>query len=123
VTIARDAVAPRGPNRTAAQRRNGNGRYISAGAWASMPAGQVKTRTVVRSRPAPSTPASMLRPRGRVQTVGGKGSRARIAGARVGWPKASVRNHERKIIQCAWAGAARDDTNDETKGATTTTIR
>ena len=75
-------MTPRGPNRAAAQRRNGNGRYISAGMFASTPT--VKTRAVVRSRPAPSRPASMLRARDVLhRVVRGKLSQVRIAGANV----------------------------------------
>src|SRR5262245_54540646 len=84
VTIARDPVAPRGPNRTAAQRRNGSGRYISAGALVSKALDQMKTRAVMRSRPAPSRPASMLRARDALQAlVSGNLTQVRIAGARV----------------------------------------
>src|SRR5262245_24869525 len=84
VTMAIEAVAPRAPYRTAAQRRNGNGRYISAGLLASMPIGQMKTRAVVRSRPAPSKPASTLRAGDALQgTVRAGLSQVRIAGANV----------------------------------------
>src|SRR5262249_8576344 len=60
-TINRDVLTPSGPNRTAAQRRNGRGRYTSAGTLPSTGVGQKKTPTPIAISPQPSRQASIAR--------------------------------------------------------------
>ena len=92
-------LTPTGPNRTAAQRRSGSGRYTSAGMLPSPAVGQAKTRTLTATSPPPIRQAS-------IQRAGDAfpwGARAlaiqvqvRIAGASIRYARASERNQTRQ---------------------------
>ena len=62
-TMRRDVLTPTGPNRTAARRKSGSGRYTSAGMPPPAAVGPLKTRTLIASSPQPIRQASTQRAR------------------------------------------------------------